>query len=330
LDTLRLFAAIMVVLSHFSRNLPIVPSGDAEIIFFHQLALAANGQAAVGLFFVISGFCIHFRQSKSLTVDSGVFLCRRVIRIGLPLLAMSALASYLGPWATMALQTVLWSLYCELAYYFVYPALLACRRRWPMPRLLGMTTCTAAVMVLVLPKQAIIGDHGWATAAICYPLWLAGAWLAEQYDFERPRSKAPILAWRAAALAMCWLMADGHIGPIELSASILMASVALFSIGYLPAELAHWNEAGPPAWTEMLGRGSYSLYLVHILPVAFLLQVPFTIPFWAAVVLELAVIMGCTFAVYWLCEATAHQLANSIGRETRSLKVIWRGLRTAR
>jgi peptidoglycan/LPS O-acetylase OafA/YrhL len=310
----------MVVLSHLSRNLPVNPPGDIELSLLRQLALVANGQAAVGLFFVISGFCIHFGQSRNLTVDAGPFLLRRTVRIGAPLLAVSALAAYLGPWASAALKTVLWSLYCELAYYFAYPVLLACRRWWSMMTLIAIAGCASAILVVVHLSHASFGDNLLATAIMCYPAWVAGAWLAERYDAERPRSKVPVIMWRAAALSLCWLTGQGHPGPLQISAPALLAVVALFSAGYLPSELARWREIGPPAWAEKLGRGSYTLYLVHILPVAYFLQVPASISFWPMVAIEIVVISGLTFAAYWLFEAPAHRLARSLGRGTFNLK----------
>src|SRR5690242_18982998 len=97
------------------------------------------GPAAVIVFFVISGFCIHypFRGVERLQVSS--FLARRYIRIGIPALAAMGLAGWTGVQALLlkspsfaftldAIRHVndghtglIWSLVCELIYYTCYP-----------------------------------------------------------------------------------------------------------------------------------------------------------------------------------------------------------------
>ena len=263
----------MVAVCHLARNLPVAPSGETEAIIFRQLALVANGQAAVGLFLSISGFCIHFGQSTQLRVEAVPFMIKRTVRIGLPLVIVSVFASSLGNWATAALNSVLWSLYCELAYYLTYPILLACRRKWPMSRLLIVAVLTSALMVSMQPRRDFLQDYGLATVLVCYPLWLAGAW-AERHHHPRSGSIVSIAIWRLVALALCWLFPLGPYGPVDVSAAVKLAFVGVFSFVYIPAELARWHGRKASTWSETLGRGSYSLYLVHILPVAFFMLVP--------------------------------------------------------
>lgn len=315
LDTLRFFAALMVAVTHLCRNLPVSPPSEAVARIFYELALLANGQAAVGLFFVISGFCIHFRQATSLRVETGIFLARRTVRIGLPMAAVALFAASLGPWARAALQSVLWSLYCELAYYLTYPILLACRRKWPMTRLLAAAVLVSAITVFLLPKGDILQDYGIPVVVIGFPLWLMGAWLAERHHEGRPAPKGSIYAWRVTALFLCWLFPFGPYGPIDASAATKLALVGIFSAFYLPAELAHWSKFDPPAWTEMLGASSYSLYLGHIIPVACAIQIQTGLSFWPAIAVDVAAIAIFTFATYRLFEAPAHQLVRAIGRK---------------
>ena len=314
LDTLRFFAAAVVAASHFTRNLPVRPENEAIARFFYELGMAANGRVAVALFFVISGFCIHFRQAENLSLNGPIFLSRRLVRIGLPLLTVLLVSKALGPWATAALETVLWSVYCELAYYVTYPMLLACRRQRSMERLMVVGTALAALLILVLPVPTRLWGYGIATAVICYPLWLVGAWLAERNGRTAKPSKIALVFWRLGAITLGYILAMMHrywIGPAPWFTA---AAVGLFSIRYLPLEIAHWRETAPPRWSERFGGASYSLYLVHILPVAYFLQFPLGLSFWPAAIAAITAIGACAYLAFLLCERPALRIAKSIGR----------------
>src|SRR5262245_19142466 len=130
-DSLRIVCAFIVLGLHLS-GLPIYGLVTRLIHFApeHRTAFEAlttlnraafDGAAAVIVFFIISGICIHW-PVRDRPLDVRAYLARRFVRVGLPMVIaiLVALAAFgeLG-----FLDAVLWSLYCELIYYGLYPLL---------------------------------------------------------------------------------------------------------------------------------------------------------------------------------------------------------------
>ena len=142
-----------------------------------------NGPAAVIVFFVVSGFCIHYPFSRTLRIPSLVgYATRRYLRIGIPLAVAVAVSPSLGVKLDLFHDSVLWSLAAELVYYTLYPALLALRRhgvtwRW-------MFASSFAVALLLAATDPIAKNYpSWGLGLnwiLGLPCWLAGCELAER------------------------------------------------------------------------------------------------------------------------------------------------------
>lgn len=315
LDSLRFFAALCVVASHLASNLPVLPGSPIASSLWRMASMMANGSAAVAMFFLISGFCIHLGQADSLKVDAPTFLARRGLRIGLPLIAVSIVAHLLGDWATSALKTVLWSVYCELAYYLFYPIFLTCRRLITMNQTLMAFIAVSVITAAAQGRVSFIWQYGAGTAVVCFPLWVAGAWLAERHSSADLLPYRPILGWRIAALLMCVAANLAETLSSTINAPLLVfAAAGTFCWHYIPRELARWQLVPPFALVERLGRASYSLYLVHILPIALIIQFAIAWSFGRLVVAEAIAIGLATFTFFVLSERRSHQLARKIGR----------------
>jgi len=308
----------MVATSHLAANMPVIPESELAAAVWRAIQLGANGRVAVALFFVISGFCIHLGQASTLRVDPINFMVRRGVRIGVPLAAAIALSASLGPWATAALNLVLWSVYCELIYYAAYPALLAIRRKVSMARLLGLFSAMSAAVIAACLYFRWDTLEGPPTVAYCiplFPLWLLGAWLAERHgSIGSGTSSGEVWCWRAGAIAFGFAANQIKVHDLQLAYWLIYVAVGLFCWLYLPRELERW--AATPPWppTEQLGKASYTLYLIHILPIALMLQLKVTWSFAAALAAQCVAIALANYCVYRLCEAPAHQLARSISR----------------
>ncbi|WP_211707834.1 acyltransferase family protein, partial [Paraburkholderia aspalathi] len=120
IDAIRFLAAVWVLMYHFK------PPAFKELLP-HQLAFLGGalwsgstalfaGPAAVIVFFVISGYCIHNAYQKDVTLKPINYYASRFIRIGLPLVILLCLVQPL-PTGQNYLESVLWSLYCEMVYY---------------------------------------------------------------------------------------------------------------------------------------------------------------------------------------------------------------------
>src|SRR5215469_13011038 len=125
LDSIRFACAFVVVLFHFG----VVPH---SILGTGLLGLTArgilgslfDGPAAVIVFFVISGFCIHFPYRKNPTVNLPAYYSRRLIRIGAPALIALLLWAWVGVKLAPDDPGIFWSIICEIEYYLLYPVLL--------------------------------------------------------------------------------------------------------------------------------------------------------------------------------------------------------------
>ncbi len=133
LDTIRAICALWVVIGHFGG--PPLLAGMDDSSFVGRLLKAVhnnfyNGPAAVIVFFVISGFCIHFPQATNLTLKSyAAYFARRFIRIVIPMLAAIGVSKMIGVEIPVFHDSILWSLICEIVYYAIYPFLLLLRRQ---------------------------------------------------------------------------------------------------------------------------------------------------------------------------------------------------------
>jgi len=168
------------------------------------------GRAGVPLFFVLSGFCIHWscRQRKHFEIRR--FLWQRFWRLYPAYLVVLVAVSYVGfkghyfdPWAIKQFWTHVflvhnysndtfwgisppfWSIAVEVQLYFLYPLLLAITRRagWRGSFLVAGFVSAAwlviATLIWGLPQEA-------TSPVIASPLntwldWCLGAWIAECY-----------------------------------------------------------------------------------------------------------------------------------------------------
>ena len=119
LDSFRFIAAAVVAAGHgawipFDRFAG-EPAGPLKLAAGVWNSLP-NGTLAVCIFFFISGFCIHFPNVAKAGVPVLPFVVKRGLRIGIPLIVVVVAAHAAGDLYVSALDSVLWSVYCELAY----------------------------------------------------------------------------------------------------------------------------------------------------------------------------------------------------------------------
>jgi peptidoglycan/LPS O-acetylase OafA/YrhL len=146
----------------------------------------------------------------------------------------------------------LWSLAFEVVYYALYPAWIVLRRK------------SAALAFLVVPALCLAlallpGQPFLVTVLISYPVWLAGAALAE--GLARRRSVSiPVAASCAAFIAGFGLHLVGR------SAFSSAIAAMIFGVGAVAAFAGLSDRAVRSplgALFEYLGQRSYSIYIVH-------------------------------------------------------------------
>ena len=121
LDSLRFILAFIVLLSHYPNPYVIYLKSLNNFILNYLGSIVDSGFCGVGAviaFFVLSGFVIHLPNTKEFKNVYSYFT-RRYIRIGAPLLIIGLLSLRLNCFEAIPI----WSLYCEIIYYTIYPLL---------------------------------------------------------------------------------------------------------------------------------------------------------------------------------------------------------------
>ena len=137
---------------------------------------AFNGPAAVIVFFVISGFCIHFPNRQRFEVRSWrLYYARRYFRTLIPMTAALILAIPLKVPFGLFTDSVLWSLLCEEIYYLIYPGLLSLRDRMGWRYLMALSWSASLFVLLTNIHTDIYPAYGWKLNWILgLPCWLMG------------------------------------------------------------------------------------------------------------------------------------------------------------
>jgi peptidoglycan/LPS O-acetylase OafA/YrhL len=324
ISSLRFVLAMWVVLGHFfppilhdkQHSLPLV----AARAFLNN---SVNGQAAVIVFFIISGFCIHFPNRKGLAIRSWkMYFTRRYVRILIPMTVAIALSVPLGMKFGLFSDSILWSLLCEEIYYLLYPGLLTLRDSFGWRNLLIAAWSLSLLVILTHPGARYFLSFGPAlTWALFLPCWLLGCRLAERLDSlsALPVSAPQIWMWRVGiwAISVAASAVSFHT-PIGFPWTLNL--FALPAVCWVEREIRFYRAGRDPKF-ESLGEASYSIYLTHVHGMAFLYLLPLSniLGPWS---LWFGGMFFCgSFATlfYWLVERPSHQLARRLSRPAGSI-----------
>jgi peptidoglycan/LPS O-acetylase OafA/YrhL len=316
IDTLRFVMAVWVVFYHFT----IVPlpsafgsHGEPATLVRYLYNNFFCGPAAVIVFFVISGFCIHYPFRDATRLDLLSFYSRRQVRILIPVAVAIALAPAVNEPILDMNQSVLWSLVCEEVYYAIYPLLLVARQRWGWRRLVVVSFLAAIAVALTNPRALDYQRFGWLNWVLGLPCWLMGAALAERIDGavasrQMPSTQA-IWGWRAAVLGATWVCGLArHAG---LGYAWTLNPFAIVATLWLEREIVR-AERLPAGRLERAGAFSYSIYLVHGHAELFWLRFAHRLPEPVDSLFRNAFIFGAAYVFYLAVERPAHRLARRI------------------
>jgi len=318
-DSLRIAAAAWVALGHGAYpdlGAMVAPLSKPLAAGLHLLTgTLFNGAAAVAIFFIISGFCIHYPNVGKATLDWRTFLVRRGLRIGIPMAVILAIALWLGGQFREIELNLFWSLYCELIYYALYPLLFLALKRVKLQHILYGSALISAVMLLLAPSTNILWKFGvqW-TWLFCYPGWLLGALLAQNFSHGNRRFlPGSLWIWRGVAVAISAVteFARFHIHP-AIGVPWSIGVVVVYGYFWIRDELLAYRAGKLSGWLETLGAASYTVYLVHV---QVLTAVEPFIGKWNPILLWLTqaggIILAAT-AFYFAVERPAHNLARRI------------------
>lgn len=311
LDVLRGLAALVVVFNHYVQTVPepvrqlaAYPGGlmnpEAWLtpwpwLRATPLRLAVAGEAAVDLFFVLSGFVLMYSVTAAAQPGTLAFLVRRFCRVYLPFAAvilatvlayrlfppmpapgssawlsgllteaaaaMARLPGHLlmtGEAADMQLNPVMWTLVHEMRVSLALPLVFLAIRRWGVPRVL-LPCLVVSVLASLGMEDSISGS--WQATVHFFWMFVLGAGLSyhRQAIGCALARRRPLL--RGALVGVALLLMASPWSRVW-SDFLMAAGAAMLIVSCLPEGRAVRAIRAPAlVW---LGRVSYSLYLVHL------------------------------------------------------------------
>ena len=301
LDVVRAIAILSVLGLHFvTYSITVYDPSRWNGLFFdysywplHDFYLFTPltlGGIGVGLFFVLSGFCIHYsflRRPESFSTLN--FYWRRILRIYPAYLVALVVFTLIEWWfdyrpfgpitvsqflthlflinnlsknTLYGISGAFWSLAVEFQFYLAYPLLLMGMRRFTLRGCLmgALAINVGCQIVLLLSKSGLTNTHGylWSLPLLTWWSWILGACLAEGYVtgktvFER-RSLIIFIS------LVLWIFAR-FFRPLQGDSALFGCVLC----GALMEAYLAWRE--PLMKVERIlipvGLFSYSLYLWH-------------------------------------------------------------------
>ena len=294
-DILRGVAILMVIIFHafgqtYGYSLPwagwlrdFQSPQTTTLVWFYPVTF---GWAGVSLFFVLSGFCIHYSYLRSQQFDISNFFWRRFWRIYpayfAALLFFVALAYAAMPSVPFTSQFVwhalfihnatpttffginasFWSIATEMQLYLLYPALLLLRRHFGIEGalvitlLVGLLWRSIAVGVWGLPDEVI--NPAFTAPFMTWFDWTLGAFVADRFvrgerAFRHPR--------RPLFFLVPIFVGSTLFKPMIIFGFSLAAGTAAVILD--AALWVRWRRSLMIIVLTFIGTISYSLYLWH-------------------------------------------------------------------
>ena len=325
-DSIRFILAFIVMLSHLDNVYAIALKHSPHALFRYAgyfLANAFDGISAVIAFFIISGFVIHYPNKNGIP-DLTEFWIRRFVRILIPL----SVILIIGCWFDHPEKKVVWSLYCELIYYAIYPFLSKIRLSWKSKFFIAYAIATMLICLLGYNdiisffKQKNINfdggyrpGKGYFTWLIGLPCWLLGVLIAEKIDYLKQVTFRTIIIYRIVVFAISWFCIFGEFH-LHLSYILTMNVFALLLYKWIQAEIVYFKTHSPNKVLEKMGKFSYSLYLCH--PLLYLILGLIIKLNTATFPLFILLIVTFAYGFYLLVEKPAHIIARKINNKYNS------------
>lgn len=319
LDTIRFICALVVLLSHVFTHPDYEKSLNSDFAksLAQLLKVAFNGTAAVIVFFILSGFLIHF-TSKSQVLDIKKFYVRRFVRILAPLFIVYLLGYKYGH----PEKAVLWSLICELFYYFLYPLMSVIKQSWYIKFIFSFALSLLTIISFAfsdihsLISQSPTGYHSYYwqlgpffTWVIGLPCWLLGVLIAENIN-KKMRVQPKRLFFLRILVFFTSVLLNFLKEEYFLSFIISMNFFALLSYYWLRLEIIYFKNTPPFYPPELLGKSSYSLYIIH--PLVIMIMSHFFLFDNKNLIIIIAITITLAHIFYLLIEKPAHNLAKRL------------------
>ncbi|MFI2648419.1 acyltransferase family protein [Micromonospora fulviviridis] len=286
LTGLRWIAALLVFAFHVG-TMRIVAEPDVKAVLDKAFALGLSG---VEFFFILSGFVLvwSYRDGE----PGHTFLRRRFAKIYpnhlvtfvVALAVAFWFADPLAPWAAIgnlflvqawipvdgyfySVNTVSWSLSCELAFYLCLPLVLPWLRRARAGVLWALVVAVPLLILALWPAQLLVPEESrwWFTQVFpvtrSFEFWMG---VAAAELLRRGRWRGPNLTAASLLFLATWVVVAQWIRA-EFWAALLAVAYLLVITAAADADVrgrrTPWRSR-PMVW---LGEVSFAFYLVHVL-----------------------------------------------------------------
>jgi peptidoglycan/LPS O-acetylase OafA/YrhL len=301
MDVLRGFAIIMVFSLHAlqvytGHHIEVETggpwlkdfSGQPWYLIFYTLSPIGYGWTGVQLFFVLSGFLIHYSYLRRGVVNlkKKDFFIKRFFRIYPPYFFALLFFAFLGGHAALSSKNGLydfvshllmtynfdpdtyfsfngsfWSLALEIQLYLIYPVFLWIRKKQGIEKtiliLFGMYVFFSVTRYFITNDYYVFFSHG--NVLKNWIIWGLGAWLGENY-FSGKQTWPVKSGWIwfmffAFSTLKAFPFMSGWIDIVWTVFYVILANHYLFSKRTIPV---NWEKV-----LINLGESSYSFYLLH-------------------------------------------------------------------
>ena len=319
LDSIRFLCALWVAFSHGAYP-PLTSGHDPS----NSIAWFVNGcyttlfcgPAAVIIFFVISGFCIHYpyreKWSKAYLIP---FLMSRAIRIMGPIGVIMIINIATGRSNLSFYNLIGWSILCELFYYSIYPFIrgfINTQQGWRVLFIVSLTPTFLAPFLFEITTVNYPGLGPLYTPFLGLPCWLCGVLIAGKTDFKKEADRKKLFILRIAVAISGFLT---HFLALQeiIGHPYTLNFFSILVMFWLKEEILHFRKNPPWLLLEKAGLASYSLYLVHghIAPLTLFMKLP-NLGTGFNLIIHWIFLTACTFGYFFLIEKPFHKLAKRI------------------
>jgi peptidoglycan/LPS O-acetylase OafA/YrhL len=296
LDLLRGAAIVGVLLFHcyyHAFNSDPLPfhgmwrSGGDRPVIEHLIYPLTLGWTGISLFFVLSGFVIHYSRLRADSFQAGNFFWRRFWRIYptylVALCFFTALQYHRSGWDAhlqmdflthalavhnffestyFGINPSFWTLAVEIQFYLLYPVVLLIRHRWGINKMLlaalAVSVVTRIICYTTTDWSRQTNNVLWGSTAALWFDWVLGVYLAERFFQGKRVFKRPLLT--AVFFAALFVAMDSYKPTSQVCITIasLFSAVVIESAVFTTAPVSRIT-----AVASRFGLWSYSFYLWH-------------------------------------------------------------------
>ena len=273
LDSIRFYCAIWVAFSHGGYP-PLTSNLDTGNVAYWLINGVYTsmfcGPAAVIVFFLVSGFCIHHPYKTQWNDKNALpFILARLTRISGPILVATLIVIILKIKVSFFYQFVGWSIICEIFYYSIYPILrkfIRSQKGWFKAFLISFAPTLISFFLFPIDLVNYPGVGSVFVIFLGLPCWLLGVLLCYKIDTKkRTPTRRLLLMMR---IGIFFLALSTHILALQqiIGHPFTLNFFAIAAFFWLRTEILFFHSNKSNRLMELWGKSSYSIYLMHGIP----------------------------------------------------------------